>query len=77
MNNTLHITTTASPGGRIVVGDPDLSEGDEVHSAVSPITAPTRRSAAQILADSPGKRAFQTAEEADEYIRQERDSWHS
>ena len=77
MNKTLYITTKVLPGGRIVVEDPGLSEGDEVHVAVSPITAPSQRSAAEILADSPGQRGFETAEEVDEYISRERDSWHS
>ena len=76
MNRTLHITTTVLSGGRVVVQDPELSEGDEVHVSVSPTTATPRRSALEILSDSPGKQAFLTVEEADEYIREERDSWH-
>ncbi len=77
MNRTLHVTTTVLPGGRIVVEDPELSEGDEVHVVVQPAASSTRRSATQILADAAGRQSFQTAEEVDDYIREERDSWHS
>ena len=77
MNRTLHIKTTVLPGGRIVVEDPNLSEGDEVHVSVSPARAIANRSAMQILAASPGNRSFETVEQVDDYIQKERDSWHS
>lgn len=77
MNETLHITTTVLPGGRIVVEDPGLSEGDEVHVAVSPATPKAGRSAMQILADSPGTSSFENAEQVDDYIQKERDSWRN
>jgi hypothetical protein len=77
MKRALHITTTVLPGGRIMVEDPELSEGDEVNVIVSLAAATTRRSAVDILANSPQKGAFEKAEDVDEYIWQERDSWHS
>lgn len=36
---------------------------------------PRRRSIREILEDCPGGRIFKTAEEVDEYLRQERESW--
>ena len=75
MNKTLRITTTVLPGGRIVVEDPGLSEGDEVHVVVQLATSPGGRSASQILAEAPGNRSFKNVEQVDEHIRKERDSW--
>lgn len=75
MNRTLHIITTVLPGGRIVVEDPELAEGDEVHVVVQPAPSSVGRSALQILGDAPGKRSFRTSSEVDDYLRQERDSW--
>ncbi len=75
MNKTLRITTTVLPGGRIVVEDPGLSEGDEVHVVVQPATSPGGRSVSQILAEAPGKRSFKNVEQVDEHIQKERDSW--
>ena len=60
-----------------MVEDPELSEGDEVNVIVSLAAATTRRSAVDILPNSPQKGAFEKAEDVDEYIWQERDSWHS
>lgn len=60
-----------------MVENPELSEGDEVHVTVSTALDKTQRSAAEILARSPGNQTFKTVEEADDYLRQERGSWHS
>ena len=76
MNKALHITTKVLPGGRIVIENPDLSEGDEVHVSVSPARTIANRSAMAILADAPGNRSFETVEQVDDYIQEERDSWH-
>ena len=77
MKRTLHIKTTVLPGGRIVVEDPELSEGDEVDVVVSASEIATGRTAADILAASESVPSFRTAEEVDDYIRAERDSWHN
>lgn len=56
--------------------DSDLSEGDEVHGTVSAALERAQRSAAEILANSPGNQTFKTVEDLDDYIREERGSWH-
>ena len=40
-------------------------------------TSPPKYSAIDILTASPGPQLFQTPEEVDRYIQQERDSWDS
>ena len=77
MKRTLHIKTKVLPGGRIVVEDPGLTEGDEVDVMVSAAAASTGRSASYILAKSEASPSFKRAEEVDDYIREERDSWHN
>ncbi len=73
MQNAWHLKTTVQPGGRIEVTDADLPSGASVDIFVLP--ALPRRSAVDILVEAPGQRAFKAADEVDEYIRAERDSW--
>ncbi len=40
-------------------------------------TTPSKRSVIDILNESPGKQLFQTPEEVDRYLQQERSSWES
>jgi hypothetical protein len=40
-------------------------------------TAPSKRSVIDILNESPGQQLFQTPEEVDRYLQQERSSWDS
>jgi len=40
-------------------------------------TNPSKRSVIDILNESPGQQLFQTAEEVDRYLQQERSSWDS
>lgn len=70
------IQTTVQPGGRIEVVDPELPVGQPVEVIILSSNGTRRkRSALDILAESPGHRLFKTAEEVDAYIREERDSW--
>ena len=77
MQNAWHLKATVQPGGRIEVTDTDLPSGTSVDIFVLPALPQRahRRSAVDILAEAPGQRAFKTADEVDEYIRAERDSW--
>lgn len=73
---TARIKTTVQAGGRIEVIVPDLKAGESVEVTVCTGSPEGRkRSALDILAESPGHRLFKTAEEVDAYIREERDSW--
>lgn len=66
------------PDGRIEISAPELMPGERVTVIVErrvPLAPAGKRPASEILAEAPGHLEFQTAEEVDEYIQQERDSW--
>ena len=46
-----------------------------VEAQCEPTRKRQRRSVLEILKDWPGQRLFKTSAEADEYLREERDSW--
>lgn len=79
MRTAFHTTTTVLPGHRIEVSNPSLKEGEQVQVVVIPTTprAPERTgpSALEIIESLEGHRIFQTAEDVDRYINEERDSW--
>ena len=53
MQKPLHLQTTVLPGGKIVVVDQDLAEGETVDIFVTASSPTPRRSAIDILAESP------------------------
>lgn len=75
MQKPLHLTTTVLPGGRVEIVSPELEAGQTVDVVVLRSTPVQRRSAVDILAQGSGQRLFKTAEEVDDYIREERASW--
>ncbi len=89
MAETLHIQTTVQSGGKVELVCPGLKAGEIVDVIVSTALDPERSSARQsgderssprrsvldILNEAPGHLLFKTAQEVDEYIREERDSW--
>ena len=77
MQSALRVQTTILRGGRIELSDLELSAGEQVEIIVFrvPSQPSSRRSALEILAEAPGHRLFKSAEEVDEYLREERDSW--
>jgi hypothetical protein len=80
MQAALHITTRVLPGRRVEFNAPELEEGTNVEVfVVSTQTSETamqpRRSALEIIESLQGHRLFQTAEEVDRYLQEERDSW--
>jgi hypothetical protein len=80
MRTAFHTTTTVLPGHRVEVTSPDLKEGEQVQVVVIPTAAATSGDKAgpsifDIVASLKGHRLFQTAEEVDRYINEERDSW--
>lgn len=77
MQTALKLTGTVQPGGRIEVSSPQLPSGKAVEVIVlfSREADAARRSIMDILAEAPGQLFFQTAEDVDSYIREERDAW--
>ena len=77
MQAALRLTGTVQPGGRVEVSSPQLPPGKAVDIIVLfPQEADAvRRSVTDVLAEAPGRLAFQTAEEVDAYIREERAAW--
>ena len=77
MQTALRLTGTVQPGGRIAVSSPQLPAGKAVEIIVLFPQEPEvmRRSVVDVLAEAPGHLVFQTAEEVDAYIREERDAW--
>jgi hypothetical protein len=77
MQAALRVKTTVLPGGKIEISDPHLPSGEAVDVIVlfpEPL-ATLRRSILDVLAEAPGHVLFQTAEDVDAYLREERDSW--
>lgn len=82
MSIALRIETVVQPDGKIELSVPQLTPGqhvtvvvEAVETAETKVQTPHKRRAADILADAPGHLQFQTAEEVDAYIREERESW--
>jgi hypothetical protein len=77
MRSALHVTAKVLPGHKIEISIPELPEGDtvEVFLVLPEPSPPARRSALDLLESLPGQRLFKTAEEADRYLQEERDSW--
>jgi hypothetical protein len=80
MNTAYHTTTTVLPGHKIEISTPELPEGQQVQVVVISTAAslPTRKtgpSALDIIESLKGHRLFQTPEEVDRYIDEERNSW--
>ena len=75
MPKTLRLQTTVMPGGRIVIVDQDLAEGETVEVFVTKSPPMTQRSAIDILAEAPGHRIFKTEDAVNAYLESERESW--
>ena len=75
MKKPLHLQTTVLPGGKIVIVDRDLADGEIVDILVTASSPAPRRSAVDILAEAPGHRLFRTAQDVTDYLESERESW--
>jgi hypothetical protein len=77
MPTTLRKETTILPGHRLEISDPEFPEGARVEVIVVLPEKPTAvPSMLEFLATlPPGPLLFQTPEEANQYLREERDSW--
>lgn len=75
MQKPLHRQTTVLPSGKIVVVNEDLTEGETADIFVTSASPMPRRSAIDILAESPGHRLFKTAWDVANHLETERASW--
>lgn len=89
MTEALRMTTIVLAGGKLELVCPQLETGQSVEVLISPsssarsgastpnaaYTSGIGRSAVDILNQAPGHLLFQSAEEVDEYIKEERSSW--
>jgi hypothetical protein len=79
MQSAIRVQTKVQKGGKIEIHDPNLSAGEEVEVIVllsKPIVE-SKYSVTEVLASTTGKRVFKTAEEVEQYIRNERVSWEN
>jgi hypothetical protein len=76
MQTNIRQKVTVQPGGLIALQSPDFVEGTEVEVIVL-LVPPAQPQASLASLIGTGKGSFATAQEADEFIRQERDSWDS
>jgi hypothetical protein len=76
IQTAIQLRTTILPGHRIELVASELPEGQSVTVVVllDP-KAPVKRPLREILAGYPGGQLFQTAEEVDAYLREEREGW--
>jgi hypothetical protein len=83
MSTAIHIKTRVLTGGRIEITAPELQEGQEAdviitvqsHHLPDEASRDAKVHVLDIVATLPPRRNFQTAEEVERYIREERDSW--
>jgi hypothetical protein len=77
MTTAIHIQTTILPGGKIEVSAPELPPGKRanVFVVIEDEEPQEKRHVLDMISTFSGHRLFQTAEEVDAYIREERDSW--
>jgi hypothetical protein len=69
--------TTVLPGHRVEVSAPELPEGTRVEVLIVPEATPLpiRRSALEIIESLHGHRLFQTPQEAQRHLQEERNAW--
>lgn len=71
----IHLQTKVLPGHRVVVADPALPEGVAVSVTVRLTDEVDEVSALEFLESLPASRLYASAEDADDALRQERESW--
>lgn len=77
MGPALHVSAAVARGNKIEVSSPNLKEGESVDVFVFPAASnpPARRSALEIIESLQGHRLFQSGEEVDTYLKQQRGAW--
>jgi hypothetical protein len=77
---TIELTTTVLPGGRLEVVDSRLHEGDSVQVLLKPMSrvVPPGDDPMDAIMDAPlppERRSFRTSEELEAYLEEERNAW--
>lgn len=75
MQKALHIRTTVQPGGKVEFASPELDAGQTVDVVVLHESNVKGRSIMEILNSGPDRRLFQSAEEVEVYLEEEKASW--
>ena len=77
MGTVIHTRAVVKPDGSIEIRAPELTPGQEVEITIEAQAAEPeeKKHVIDIIRNLPGHLEFQTAEEVDAYIREERDSW--
>ena len=76
MQKVLHMKTTVQPGGKVEIASPELEAGQTVDVVVLHESSQKGRSIMKILNSGPERRLFQTAEEVNAYLAEEKASWN-
>lgn len=71
----IRIQTTVHQDGEIHIKDPSLQSGDDVEVILFLPATQDKVSAVEILEQLPGHRLYESADEVDAYLADERDSW--
>jgi hypothetical protein len=72
---TFRTQTTVLPGHRIEIAAPELGEGTQVEVLILTLPNHPRRSALEVIKSLHGHRLFQTPEQVQRHLQQERDAW--
>jgi hypothetical protein len=80
MATVIQREAVVGPDGNILVDAHELAPGQRVTVTIQPEEGAQKTPAIELhmidlIEQSPGQRLFKTAEEVDEYLRRERDSW--
>ena len=76
MQKALLVRTTVLPGGKVEIVSPELEAGQTVDVVVLHESNAKGRSIMEILNSGPDRRLFQTAEEVNAYLAEEKASWN-
>lgn len=83
MSTVIHREAVVGPDGKIEISAPELQPGQRVSVTIEPepeagigANPPDDKiPMIDLMDEAPGQQLFKTADEVDEYLRQERDSW--
>jgi hypothetical protein len=75
MGETIHRSAVVGPGGHIEIDAPELQPGQRVSVVIETASEAEGPHIIDLISDLPGHRLFQNADEVDDHLRRERESW--